>query len=314
MSYKVLLYEPMNAKGTDLLREKCELIYADSFQESDIISQSKAVDAIIIRANGKITRNIIESSPKLKVIGRHGVGLDTIDVEAASSAGVRVVNTPYANAQSVAEHFLGLAITLAKKLRLADMALRQGNWNARYELIGTELYGKTLGVLGFGKIGQQTARLCHVGLNMPLLYNDIQRFEKAEQDLNAQFVDIPTLFSNSDLITINLPLLSATRHMVNYELIRFMKPTAFLINMARGEVWVEADVLRALDEGLIGGAGSDVFDVEPAPSDNPLFSREMFVGSPHMSAHTQESMERMSMVAQDVLAVLEGREPEYPVN
>lgn len=312
--HKVLLYEPMHEKGTNLLLEKCELDYARSLEEQDILNQTQDVDAIIIRANGKITENIINSSPKLKVIGRHGVGLDTIDVKAATKAGIKVVNTPYANVQSVAEHFLGLALALSKKLRLADTALRQGHWNARYELIGTELQGKTLGVMGFGKIGQQTARLCGLGLQMPVLYNDIQPWKDAEQELKARLVDKDALFSQSDLISLNLPLLPETHHIVNYELIRLMKPSAFLINMARGPVWVEDDVLHALDHGLIMGAASDVFEFEPVASDHPFFSKNNFVGSPHMSAHTQEGMMRMSLVAEDVLTVLEGREPKFPVN
>jgi D-3-phosphoglycerate dehydrogenase len=311
--FKILLYESMHHEGIELLEKKCDLIYSKSYDEKDLIVQAADVDAIIIRANGSVTKAIIESGSKLKVIGRHGVGLDAIDLEAAKKNGVKVVYTPMANKESVAEHFVGLALMLAKKMRLADIALRDGRWQARYELIGTEIYGKTLGVLGFGRIGRQTARICKNGFDMKILYYDQMDYPEAEVELNAKRVDEKTLFSNADFISINLPLLPETRHFVDSERLHFMKPTAFLINMARGPIWNEADVVKALEDKRIAGAGSDVYEIEPITPDNPLFKLENFVGTPHMSAHTEESMIRMSMVARDVLAVLEGREPEFAV-
>jgi D-3-phosphoglycerate dehydrogenase len=312
--FKVLLYEAMHREGTALLQAKCDLIYARSFNEKDLIQQAYGVDAIIIRANGAVTKTVIESSPNLKVIGRHGVGLDAIDLEAAQKKGIRVVYTPMANKESVAEHFVALALMLAKKMRPADMALRDCRWQERYELIGTELYGKTLGVLGFGRIGQQTARICRHGFNMKIIYYDQMDYPAAEAELKADRVDEKTLFSNADLISINLPLLPQTRHFVNAQRLNLMKPTAFLINMARGSVWSEVDVIAALQNKKIAGAGSDVYETEPVQPDNPLLKLDNFVGTPHMSAHTEEGMIRMSMVARDVLAVLEGREPEFPVS
>jgi D-3-phosphoglycerate dehydrogenase len=310
--FKVLLYESMHKEGTMLLEEKCEVIYARSYEEKDIIDQVADVDAIIIRANGAVTDKIMEAAPNLKVIGRHGVGLDAIDLAAAKKRGVKVVYTPQANKESVAEHFVALAIMLAKKLRLADMALRDGNWQARYELIGTELRGKTLGVLGFGRIGQQTARICRFGFDMRVLYYDPIEFPETEKELDALRVDDKALFKEADFISINMPLLPQTQHFVNADLLRLMKPGAFLINMARGPVWNERDVVAALQENRIAGAGSDVYEVEPITPDNPLFKLDNFVGTPHMSAHTEEAMVRMSMVAKDVLCCLEGTAPEYP--
>ncbi len=311
--FKVLLYEPMHSKGIELLEEKCNLIYATSYEEEDLIGQAADVDAIILRANGSVSKAIIESSSKLKVIGRHGVGLDTVDLDTAKKCGVKVVYTPMANKESVAEHFVGLALMLAKKMRLADIALRDCQWQVRYEYIGTELCAKTLGVLGFGRIGQQTARICKHGFNMSILYYDQIDYPEAEAELNAKRVDEKTLFSDADFISINMPLLPDTRHFVNAELLNLMKPSAFLINMARGPIWKEADVVKALKDKRIAGAGSDVYEIEPITPDNPLLKLDNFVGTPHMSAHTEEGMIRMSMVAKDVLAVLEGREPEFAV-
>ena len=311
--FKVLLYEPMHNEGTKILEEKCNLIYATSYEEEDLIGQAADADAIIIRANGSVSKAVIESSSKLKVIGRHGVGLDNVDLEAAKKCGVKVVYTPMANKESVAEHFVGLALILAKKMRLADIALRDCQWQVRYEYIGTELYGKSLGVLGFGRIGQQTARICKLGFNMDILYYDRIDYPEAEAELNAKRVDEKTLFSDADFISINMPLLPETRHFVNADLLSLMKPSAFLINMARGPIWKEADVFSALKDKKIAGAGSDVFEIEPITPDNPLLKLDNFVGTPHMSAHTEEGMIRMSLVAKDILAVLEGREPEFAV-
>lgn len=310
--YKVLLYESMHPDGTALLEEKCDVIYARSYDEKELIGQVSDVNAVIIRANGAVTERIIEAAPKLKVIGRHGVGLDAIDLAAAKKRGITVVYTPQANKESVAEHFVALALMLAKKIRLADIALRDGNWQARYELIGTELRGKILGVLGLGRIGQQTARICRFGFDMKVLYYDPIEFPETEKELSATRVDAKALFKEADFISINMPLLPQTRHFVNAERIKLMKPGAFLINMARGPVWNERDVVAALQENQIAGAGSDVYEVEPITPDNPLFKLDNFVGTPHMSAHTEEAMIRMSMVAKDVLCVLEGKAPEYP--
>ena len=311
--FKILMYEAMHKAGTGLLEEKCDLIYAESFDEDHLAALAGDVDAIVIRANGAVSEKVIASAPKLKVIGRHGVGLDGIDLKAAKSAGVKVVYTPNANKESVAEHFVALSLMLAKKMRSADQALRVGRWQVRYELIGTELFGKTLGVLGFGRIGQQTARICHLGFNMPVLYYDVIDYPEVEAELGAKRLSMEEICGLADFISVNLPLLPATRGVVNQDLLKLMKPSAFLVNMARGPVWCEADVVSALKSGGIAGAGSDVFEVEPAGPDNPLFALDNFVGTPHMSAHTEEGMIQMSMCARDVLAVLEGREPEFPV-
>ena len=311
--FKVLLYEAMHAEGTKLLEEKCDVIYAKSFEESHLISLVGDVDAIVIRANGAVSRAVIDAAKRLKVIGRHGVGLDGIDLAAAKERGIPVVYTPVANTESVAEHFVALALMLAKKIKLGDIAVRQGNWKARYELIGTELRGKTLGVLGFGRIGQQTARICHYGFSTRVMYYDVVDYPETAAELKAVRAEMEEVCRRADFISINLPLLSATRGCINTALIGHMKSSAILVNMARGPIWNEADVLEALKTGRIAAAGADVFEEEPTPKQNPLFAMDNFVGTPHMAAHTNEGMIRMSMVARDVLAVLEGKNPEFPV-
>ena len=307
------MYEPIHTEGTRILEKKCDVVYAETLDEEQLIKQAKDVDGIIIRADGSVSRRLIESASRLKVVGRHGVGLDNVDMMAAKEKGITVVYTPTAISQGVAEHFLGLTLMLTRNLRLADRALRAGDWKARNALTGTELFGKTLGVLGFGRIGQQIARNCRNCFNMSILYYDIKDYQMVEKELGARRVRIEQLFREADLISINLPLLPQTRGLINADLLKLMKPTAFLINMARGPVWNEADVVHALKENWIAGAGSDVFEVEPASADNPLFELDNFVGTPHMASHSEEGLIKMSMVARDVLRVFEGQEPEFPV-
>jgi D-3-phosphoglycerate dehydrogenase len=310
----VLLYEDMHEAGKAILSEKAEILLATSLEESSLIKQVKEVDGIIVRANGKVSRKMMESAPKLKVIGRHGVGMENIDVEAATEKGIWVVNTPDANDLSVAEHFFGLALILSKMLMKADMALREGRFEVRYHYIGKELHGKTLGILGFGRIGKAVGRIGHKGFDMKVLYYDAVRYEEMEKEIKAEKVSLEELLTQSDYISINLPMLPATKGLLKKREFELMKPSAYIINLARGPIWDERALYAVLKEGRIAGAGSDVYEVEPAAKDHPLFQLENFVGTPHMAAHTDEALRRMSLVAGDIVRVLDGKAPLHPVN
>ncbi len=312
--YKVLLYEDMHEAGKALLKKKAEIFFARSLKEDSLIKEVKDISGIIMRANGMVTRRIMEAAPQLRVIGRHGVGVENIDLEVATEKGIWVVNTPDANDISVAEHFFGLALILSKMLKKADIALREGRWGARYEYTGNELHGKTLGILGFGRIGRAVGRIGHKGFDMKVLYYDALRYEETEKELNAKKVSLEEVVSQSDYISINLPMLPETKGLLGEREFGRMKPSAFIINLARGPIWDEKALHNVLKEKKIAGAGSDVYEVEPAAKGHPLFDLENFVGTPHMAAHTEEALQRMSMVAKDVLRVLEGKEPIYPVN
>jgi len=194
------------------------------------------------------------------------------------------------------------------------MALREGRFEARYQYIGNELHGKTLGILGFGRIGKTVARMGYKGFEMKILYYDSVRYREAEEDLKASKVSLDEVLSQSDYVSINLPMLPETKGLVGEREFSLMKPTAFIINVARGPVWDEKALHRALKERKIAGAGSDVFEVEPASKDHPLFQLENFIGTPHMAAHTDEALRRMSRVAVDILRVFEGKRPLHPVN
>jgi len=313
-NFKILLYEDMHETGKALLKEKAEIFFAQSLEEDSLIKEVKEVNGIIIRANGKVTRKIMASAPKLKVVGRHGVGVENIDLEAATEKGIWVVNTPDANDISVAEHFFGLALILSKMLKKADIALREGRWGARYEYTGNELHGKTLGILGFGRIGKAVGRIGHKGFDMKVLYYDALRYEETEKELKAMKVSLKEVLSESDYISINLPMLPETKGLLGKKEFGLMKPSAFIINLARGPIWDEKVLYRVLKEKRIAGAGSDVYEVEPAAKGHPLFDLENFVGTPHMAAHTEEALRRMSLVAEDVIRVLEGKAPLNPVN
>jgi D-3-phosphoglycerate dehydrogenase len=312
--FVVLLYEDMHETGKALLREKAEILFAASLEETSLIKEVREVDGIIVRANGKVSRKMMESAPKLKVIGRHGVGMENIDLEAATEKGIWVVNTPDANDTSVAEHFFGLVLMLSKMLKKADMALREGRFEARYQYIGKELHGKTLGILGFGRIGRAVGRIGHKGFSMKVLYYDAVRYEEVEKDIKAEKVSLEELLIQSDYISINLPMLPATKGLLKAREFELMKPSAYIINLARGPIWDEKALYAVLKEGKIAGAGSDVYEVEPATKDHPLFQLENFIGTPHMASHTDEALRRMSLVAEDVVRVLDGKTPVYPVN
>jgi len=312
-TFKVLLYENMDERGVEYLRQHAEVVFASGLDEDDLVRQVADVDAIVVRANGVTSRRVIEAAPKLKVIGRHGVGLDTIDVEAATDNGVYVVNTPHATTEAVAEHTVGMLLVLAKEMFQADRAFRAGHWDARKEHIGFELKGRTLGVVGMGRIGYRVSEICHA-IGMKILYTDALANQSAEETLGARKVDLAELLRSSDAVTLHVPLIPATRHMIGAPELEMMKPTALLINAARGAVVNNDALLQALQSGRIAGAGLDVFEPEPLPADSPFLKLDNVVVTPHMASHTADAMYRMAMVAEDVVAVLQGREPKYAVN
>ncbi len=309
----VLLFEPIHAKAVAILEEKAEVRMAASLDEAALLGQVADVDGIILRANGKVTRRLMQAAPRLKVVARHGVGVEAIDRQAAAEMGITVVNTPAANDESVAEQCVAFMIVLAKRILESDRAIRAGDWQARYRLIGVEVQGKTLGLVGFGKIGQRVAAMGHHGLGMSVVYHDVVAYPEAARALQARRVSLEELLQEADFVSMHLPLLPATHGLIDEAALRRMKPSAFLINTARGPVVDQAALVRALQEKWIAGAGLDVYDPEPLPPDSPLLKLDNVVLSPHMAAHTDEALLRMAMVVTDVLAVIEGRAPENPV-
>lgn len=309
--YRVLLYEDMHEAGKKVLSEIAELVIAPSLDEDVLVELARNVNAIIIRANGRVSARIIEAARGLKVIGRHGVGLDGIDLEAAKARGIPVVYTPDANTESVAEQCVGFMLAVSKQIARADKAIRQARWQVRYEYIGQEMLGRTLGMIGMGRIGGRVAEICHLAFRMPVLYYDVASYPEAENKLAAKRLALNDVLAQADYISVHVPLLPATRGMIGREQFALMKKGAIFINTARGPIVDEQALLQALQSGHLAGAGLDVYAVEPTPADNTLLQLENVVLTPHMSAHTDDALRAMSLVAADVVRVLQGQKPEY---
>ncbi len=209
MKYNVLLSDPIESSGIDLLKQKCNIVYADS--PEDFTKKTKDANAIVIVRNGKVNRETIENSSGLKVITKHGVGIDMIDLTAAKEHNIQVTYTPDSNSISVAEHFITLSLMLAKKMHSGDLLIRNGKWKKDpFDFLGVELYGKNIGIMGLGRIGKHVARICKYGFNMNIQYYDILKQPEFEKEFNAIQVSAETLFSMSDFISINLPLTANT--------------------------------------------------------------------------------------------------------
>jgi len=316
MGNTIILYERIHERGLSLLRAAGEVIAPESLEEEALLPLFARADAVVVRAMGQVSRRLMESAPRLKVVGRHGAGVDNIDVGAASELGIWVVNTPAAPAESLAEQFLLLALALCRHFRQSERALRRGEWNQRQHLVGKELAGKTVGIIGFGNTGRLIARKCHAAFDNRVLYSDpVRAPDEVERTCGAEYVSLDQLLAESDFVTLQVPLNRDTRHMIGAEEIARMKPSAFLLNLCRGPVWDEGAVLRALMERRIAGAATDVFEVEPpGRTAQMLLQLTNFTASPHIGGLTAEAMERMSLVAEDIVRVLEGQPPKWPVN
>jgi D-3-phosphoglycerate dehydrogenase len=311
---KVFLYEPIHQKGLDYLSKHADIIRASGHDEETLCREGAEAMGFVVRAKGEATAKIMDSAPLLKVIGRHGVGVDNIDVEAATERGIYVLNTPGVNNAAVAEHAVTLMLALSKRLIKADRAIRDGYWDFRYEGFGQQMLERTLGIVGLGNIGSRVARICHAAFDMKILYCDEMEKPEVEQKLSARKVELEELLRSSDYVSLHVPALPTTHHLMNADRIGMMKKSAFLINTSRGTV-VDGDALHAaLRDERIAGAGLDVFEEEPLPRDNALLKLPNTVLSPHIASHTEEAMIAMSMVVVDIMRVIRGEKPENPVN
>jgi D-3-phosphoglycerate dehydrogenase len=311
---KVLLYESMHQKGLDYLSGHTEIVRASGYDEETLCREAAEVSGIIIRANGRATAGIMDSAPLLKVIGRHGVGVDNIDVEAATKRGIYVVNTAGVNNEAVAEHAVSLMMALSKRLLRADHAIRSGDWDFRYRGYGREMRERTLGVVGLGNIGSRVAEICHSAFRMKILYCDEILKPEAERNLSARKVELEELLCSSDYVSLHVPSLPSTLHLIDTDAIDLMKESAFLINTSRGPVVDTSALYAALIDERIAGAGLDVYEEEPLPKESELLKLPNTVLTPHIASHTEEAMIAMSMVAADVVRVIRGETPKSPVN
>lgn len=312
---KVLIVQPIHESGINLLKSVgFEVIYASSSDPKVVAREIKGIDGVIVRT-APFTSEIIEQADSLKVISRHGVGVDNIDIECASKKGILVLNTPGVNDVSVAEHTIAMILAISKRIKDIDSAVRIGNFSIREEYSIIDIDGKTLGIIGFGRIGSLVAKKCRYAFNMKILVYDPYVDREKVEEVNGELVDLETLLRESDFVTIHVPLNSETKGLIGERELRLMKPSAFIINMARGPIWDETAIFKALSEGWIRGAGTDVFEEEPPSLDNPLLKLNNIILSPHMAALTKECVIRMAVEsAQGVVDVLTGKRPKNIVN
>jgi len=310
---KVLVADPIAPEGIEILKTVAEVDVKTGLPKDELAAIIGDYDALAVRSETKVTADIIARAGKLKIIGRAGVGVDNIDVEAATNRGILVVNSPEGNTLAAAELTVAMLLALARNIAPADQALRGGKWD-RKKYMGSEVYGKTLGVVGLGKIGREVvSRLQAFGMSV-LGYDPYLKPEQAES-LGIKLVDLDTLYRESDYITVHTPKTKETTGMINAEKLALMKPTVRLINCARGGIIDEAALAEAAKAGQIAGAAVDVFTVEPAAADNPLLGVPNILTTPHLGASTEEAQVNVALdIAEQIVEVLNGKPARAAVN
>jgi D-3-phosphoglycerate dehydrogenase len=309
---RILVAEPVASEGVDLLRAHHEVDLLPGLSPEEYRARIADYDALVVRSQVRVDAALIAAGTRLVVIGRAGVGVDNVDLDAATRAGIVVVNAPTGNTIAAAEHTLALLFALARRVPAADASVRRGEWT-RARFTGVELRGKTLGIVGLGKIGLAIADRARA-LEMAVLGSD--PFVSTEQAAlhGVELVDLDALLGRSDVVTVHVPATRTTRGLIGAEAIAKMRPGALLLNVARGGIVDEAAVAAALAEDRLGGAGIDVFETEP-PTGSPLLGAPNTVLTPHLGASTAEAQVLVSTeVAEQILDVLDGRPARYAVN
>lgn len=311
---KIVISHPLYKDGMDILEGKAQLIVPNDGDSDRIIDVLRDADAYILRI-GKIDRKAIEQCANLKVITRPGVGYDSVDVQAATERGIPVVLCPSANARAVAEHTVAMMMACAKNLVESVVETKQGNFNIRNRYAAVDLINKRIVVLGFGNIGRQVAKMC-TGLDMQVgVYDPYVPEETVTAMGYAYYADLMEAVAAGDFVSLHMPSLPSTRGMISTEQFAAMKPTAFFLNAARGDVVDEVAMVHALESGQIAGAGLDVLVEEPMSGDHPLMKLPNVVVTPHMAAQTQETVSKLvTMAAEGTLAVLRGEKWPHVAN
>ena len=284
---KILISDPLSEEGLNILKER--KIAFDVKTKLPVDELKKIIgdyDALIIRSGTKVTAEIIEATKNMKVIGRAGVGIDNVDVDAASKKGIVVMNTPGGNTVSTAEHTVSMLLALNRNIPQANASLKSGQWD-RKKFTANELNGKSLGIIGLGRIGMEVAKRAQSFGMKIIAFDPFLSATKAEQ-LEIKLVELKELFKTSDFITIHTPLNDETRHLISDEQFALMKKTVKVLNCARGGIIDESALLKALKNGQIAGAALDVFEEEP-PKDSELLKLDNVIGTPHLGASTTEA-------------------------
>ena len=283
--------------------------------KEEIIQGVKGKDVLICLLTDPIDKDVIDASPNLKIIANYAVGYDNIDVEYATKKGIVVTNTPGVLTETVADLTWALMLSIARRICEGDEFMRQGKFKgwAPLLMLGGDIYGKTLGIIGAGRIGRAVARRAK-GFNMNVIYYSRHRNEEIEREANAEYVSFDELLSRADFISLHVPLTKETYHMIGWDELKKMKPTAYLINTARGKCIDEEALYKALKNGIIAGAALDVFENEPLVHEG-LKKLKNVVITPHIGSASLETRTKMAeMVAENVIAVLKGKKAPNCVN
>ncbi|MCJ7739611.1 MAG: hydroxyacid dehydrogenase [Anaerolineae bacterium] len=313
----VILNAILHRDAYALLFSAADVEVYESFDRGEVLDRLPQARAIIL---GGISMGSVEMEmgSRLEVIGRHGMGIDNVDLVAATERRLLVTHTPEGPTESTAEHTLMLILAAACRLSQFDRAVRRGSFRVQgsQSNMGYELRGKTLGVIGFGRIGRRVAQMCRDALDMSILvYDPYQSLTEIEAWGATPVTDLVEMAAQVDVLTAHVPLTEQTRHLINRDVIRAMKPSGILVNMARGPVLDESALIDALHDGLLAGVGLDVFDPEPPEPGNPLFDVERVVFTPHTGSFTYEGRRLMGVtVVQDVLDILRGERPRFMAN
>ncbi|MFT3985177.1 MAG: hydroxyacid dehydrogenase [Lachnospiraceae bacterium] len=307
---KLVMTQTICPEGLQLLEKDTEVYVADDGNPNRYMEEMKDADALIVRI-GSCDKNVIANSPKLKVIGRTGVGYDSVDVEAATKSGIPVVITPGANNRSVAEHAVAMMFTIAKNLVEARNEMETGNWAIRDAGKAFELLNKKIGFIGLGAIGRETQDICKKIGMLTAGYDPLLSKEIIEGMGCEYYGSYREMLRDCDIISIHVPLLDSTRNMIGANELSMMKSSGILINCSRGGIVNESDLADALNKGILAGAGMDVFVKEPPETDSPLLKAKNLLYSPHSAAQTKEAVINMAqMCVKGCQAIL--REEKWP--
>jgi D-3-phosphoglycerate dehydrogenase / 2-oxoglutarate reductase len=311
----VVLAGPIHPDGQALLEREARVSVCPDETEEGLVKAAAEAHGILFRIKPRCTESLMRACTQLRVVGRHGAGLDTVDIPAATRLGVAVVHAPGSNSQSVAEHAIMLMLTCAKRTRQIDRMTRAGDWTPPARSGNVELSGKTLGIIGVGNVGRRVARIAG-GIGMQVIGYDPYVADDELRRRGAEPVSsLDALLRQADVVTCHTPLTDETEHMINPKTIGLMKDGVIFINTSRGPVQDEHALFESLTRGKIGAAGLDVWEDEPTPVDNPLLNMDNVVCSSHVAGVTRESNRRMAMqVAGEMLSVLRGERPDVLVN
>jgi glyoxylate reductase len=318
---KVYVTRELPERGMKIIKERFDAEVWPEYgppPKTEMIRKARDVDALVTLLSDKIDAEVFDAAPKLKIVAQMAVGFDNIDVAEATRRGIYVTNTPGVLTETTADFAWALLMAVARRVVEADKYVRSGQWKVSWHpsmLLGRDVYGATLGIVGAGRIGTAVARRAK-GFNMKILYYDVVPMPpEIEKELGAKRVDLDTLLRESDFVSIHVPLIKETYHLINEEKLKLMKKTAYLINNSRGAVVDEKALYKALKEGWIAGAALDVFEQEPTPLDNPLLKLDNVVVAPHISSASYETRSRMAeMVAENLVAFFDGKTPPNLVN